>query len=173
MSCVIGIVNKDGVWIGADSAATTNDGERRPIDTIKVFRNKKYLIGFIGSIRGGQILYPESFNPPKLIHEFPDALRDQCEEKGCMGLLSDDQTQIHKCNYLIGYQGKLYEILVDFQINGMIEYSAIGSGSSFAFGSLYTTGKTKLNPEQRIKMALEVAAEFDMATAPPFIIEKL
>jgi hypothetical protein len=52
MSCVIGIANKDGVWIGVDSAATTEEGEIRPFIAKKIFRNKKYLFAYIGSVRG-------------------------------------------------------------------------------------------------------------------------
>ena len=73
----------------------------------------------------------------------------------------------------MAHQGKLYEILVDFQINQVAEYDAIGAGASFAFGALYTMRKTNLKPEQRIKIALEAAAEFDTSTGPPFWIVKL
>jgi len=173
MSCAIGIVNKDGVWIGSDSAATTSDGEIRPFIAKKIFRNGKYLFAYIGSVRGGQILYPAYFKPPKDISLLIDDIIDQCQEKGCLGVDQEYQTQVHKCNYLVGYKGKLYEILVDFQLNEVLNYTSVGSGAPYAFGSLHTTGKSKLNPEQRIKLALNAAAKFDTATAPPFVIEKL
>lgn len=173
MSCVIGIINKDGVWIGADSAATTEEGERRPIFTKKIFRNGEYLLGCTGSIRGSQLLYPEHFTPPKQIHFLPDEIRKHFKELGCITLSPENQSEIHLSNFLVGYEGKLYEILTDFQMNEIPKYDAIGSGSPFAFSALYTIRKTKLNPEQRIKIALQAAVEFDAYTAPPFIIEKL
>jgi ATP-dependent protease HslVU (ClpYQ) peptidase subunit len=173
MSTVVGIVNENGVWMGADSAATTEGGESRNILFKKMFRNKDYLFGITGSIRGGQVLFPEHFTPPKKVHELPDAIREQFREKGCIALASDDQTEVQLCNFLVGYKGKLYEILVDFAMNELCEYDAIGSGSSFAFGALYTIRNTNLKPEQRIKIALRAATHFDTSTAPPFNIKKL
>lgn len=173
MSCAIGIVNENGVWIGADSAATTSDGETRPFHAQKIFRNRDYLFAYIGSVRGGQILFPKYFKPPKDIDFLIDGIIEQCSEKGCLGVDQEFQTQVHKCNYLIGFKGKLYEVLVDFQLNEIKDYTCVGSGSPYAFGSLYTTRKTNLNPEQRIKMALGAAAMFDTSTGPPFIVEKL
>lgn len=173
MSCAIGLVSDDGIWFGADSAATTNDGEIRPITAKKIFRNGNYLFAYIGSVRGGQILYPEYFKPPKDITFLVDNIIEQCRKKECLGIDAEYQTAVHKCNYLIAHKNTLYEILVDFQINEISDYTAIGSGSPYAFGSLFTTRKLKASPEQRIKLALAAAANFDTSTAPPFVIEKL
>lgn len=173
MSTVAGIVNKNGVWIGVDSAATTDTGERRPIITNKLFRNGKYLIACTGSVRGCQILKPEYFEPPDELHYLSDAIRCHYKDLGCITLSTEDQTESHLSNFLIGYEGKLYEILVDFQINEIPEYCALGSGSPYAFGVFYTLRNLNLTPEQKIKAALKAAANFDLATDAPFIIEKL
>jgi len=104
----------------------------------------------------------------------PEMIRQHFGDFGAIALSQENQTQIHLSNFLVGFKGKLYEILIDFQINEIPEYDAIGSGSSFAFGSLYNTiTRKKMKPEQRIKKALETAAFFDLSTAGPFIIEKL
>lgn len=173
MSTVVGFVNKNGVWIGADDSASSDSGERRPIIVKKVFRNGKYLFGCTGSIRASQLLFPEYFTPPSNIVNLVDDIRNLFREKGCITLTSEDQTQSHLANFLVGYKKKLYEILVDFQINQVAEYDAIGSGSSFAFGALYTIRNTNLKPEQRIKIALQAAEKFDTSTASPFMIVKL
>lgn len=173
MSTIAGIVNESGVWIGVDSAATTDSGERRPIKTNKIFRNGEYLIACTGSVRGCQVLQSNYFEPPKEIHFLADSIRCHFKELGCITLSSEDQSESHISNFLIGHQGKLYEILVDFQINEIPEYCALGSGSSYAFGVLYTLRNSDLTPEQRINTALEAAAQFDTSTAAPFIIEKL
>jgi len=173
MSCAIGIISKDGIWIGTDSAATTIDGEKRPIIAEKMFRKENFLIGYIGSVRGGQILKSKDFKCPQNILNLPDAIMECCREKGCLAINAEDQTNGHLCNYLVACKNGLYEILVDFQINQIAEYTSIGSGSCYAFGSLFTTSKSNLNPQQRIKLALNTAAYFDIATAPPFVIEKL
>lgn len=174
MSTVVGIVDNTGVYIGADSLASTEDGDARSIKCKKIFRTGDYLIGFIGSVRGGQVLYPNYFKPPKDIMGMPDAILKQCTEKGC--LLTGEQSQsMHGCNYLIGFKGKLYEILVDFQMTEVDDYAAIGSGSYYAFGSLHTTNKMReeFTPQMRIELALEAAEEFSTGTRRPFYYEQL
>ena len=173
MSTVIGIKQGKNVWIGSDSRGTTEDGYVRYGDCIKVFRNGDYLIGFIGTVRGGQILMPPFFEPPDDIEWFPDLLREQVAEKGCM-VIEDDRCQSQHCNYLIGYKGRLFEILSDFHMNQIKTYTSIGSGSYFAFGSLYTTKQLGIkDPEKRMMIALKTAAHFDVASAAPFHIHKL
>ncbi len=173
MSTVIGIHQGKNVWIGSDSRGTTEDGYVRTVKCIKIFRNGPYLIGFIGSVRGGQILMPPHFEPPEDIEDFSDVLREHVAEKGCLSV-EDDRSQTQKCNFLLAYKGKLFEILSDFHMGIVNTYTAIGSGSHFAFGSLYTTMKLGIkDPVKRIRTALKTAAHFDVATAAPFKIFKL
>jgi ATP-dependent protease HslVU (ClpYQ) peptidase subunit len=173
MSTVIGIKHGKDVWIGSDSRGTTEDGYIRTADCIKVFRNGNYLIGFIGTVRGGQILMPPFFDPPEEIEWFPDALREHVAEKGCL-MIEDDHCHAQQCNFLIGYEGRLYEILSDFHMGQIKTFTAIGSGSHFAFGSLYTTQKLNIkDPEERMLIALKTAARFDVSSAGPFKIHKL
>jgi len=174
MSTVVGLkINKD-VWIGCDSRASTEDGDVRPIVAEKVFNNGPYMIGFIGSVRGGQILRPEHFKPPGVVTDWPDALIDHCEKKRCLAQ-SEQQIALMLSNYLIADSrtSKLYEILVDFQMNEIEEMTAIGSGSNFAFGSLFATRELNINGEERVMMALQAATKFDAATGAPLIVKKL
>jgi len=173
MSTVIGIKKGNNVWIGSDSRGTTEDGYIRPMKCIKVFRNGPYLIGFIGTVRGGQILMEQYYDPPESIEELPDDLRKYFAEKGCL-IIEDDHTQSQQCNFLVGFEGNLYEILSDFHLGQIDNYTAIGSGSYFAYGSLYTSEKRgPKDPTKRIQLALETAAYFDIATAAPFRVHKL
>ena len=43
MSCVIGYRSGDVLYIAADSAATTEDGDIRSVKVNKIFRNGKYI----------------------------------------------------------------------------------------------------------------------------------
>jgi ATP-dependent protease HslVU (ClpYQ) peptidase subunit len=174
MSTVVAIVENKKVYMGADSLASTEEGDVRPIKCTKIFRNGPYLIGFIGSVRGGQILYPEFFKPPKKISEMPDAIIAQSEEKGCL-IISEQSTKLHACNYLIGFKGKLYEILVDFQMTEIESYTSVGSGSYYAFGSLHTTESMKddFTPPMRMELALEAAEAFSTGTRRPFYYEEI
>jgi len=172
MSTIIGIVDNGRVWIGTDSYATTTNGERRRIICKKSFVNSGYLISFIGSIRAGQSLRPEYFKAPKEIYQFPDKIIAQFEKCGCLGTDSDNQTYITESSFLIANShGKLFELLSDFQINEIEDYTSLGSGSSFALGSLYTTEAWK-DPKKRIITALKASGVYDMSTGPPYKIEK-
>jgi ATP-dependent protease HslVU (ClpYQ) peptidase subunit len=172
MSTVVAIVDNGKVWMGADSYATMTSGERRRIICNKMFINPPYLIGYVGSARVGQVIRPEYFKPPENVFEFPDALIKQFKKKGCLGLDSDDQTAINASNFLIATpDGKLFEILVDFQINEVKDFTGIGSGSTFALGSLYTT-KNRKDPKNRILTALHIAGVYDIHTGSPYIVEE-
>ena len=171
MSCVVGIVKDNKVWLGSESCATTSDGERRFNKLEKIFRNGPYLIGFVGTVRPGQVLLPNYFKPPKNVMDFPDAIIKQFGDKGCLGIDGEDQTYCQATNFLVAYENRLYEILVDFQMNEIDNYSAIGSGSDFATGSLHTTSFTDLTPDKRIILALKAAVNHDMGCAGPYIIK--
>lgn len=174
MSTVVGLKTQDGVWIGCDGRASTEDGDIRPVIAHKIFNNGPYIIGFIGSVRGGQILYPEHFTPPKKIYKWPDALIEQCKNKECLAI-GEQQTAIMLCNFVIADRRdcKLYEILVDFQMREITEMTVIGSGTNFAFGSLYTTKELNINGDKRVLMALKAASKFDAATGAPFVVKKV
>lgn len=174
MSTVVAIVEKGKVWMGADSYATMESGERRRIMCNKMFVNKSYLIGCVGSARVGQVVRAEYFDPPENVLDFPDVLIKHFEEKGCLGTDPEDQTSKNSSNFLIATStGKLFEILVDFQINEISDFTAIGSGSPFALGSLYTTRTwTNGNPKLRIMTALKIAGIYDIHTGPPYMVEE-
>ena len=73
--------------------------------------------------------------------------------------------------YLLGYKDKMW--LIDFDYCVLLEkesYNSIGSGKSYALGSLKTTEKLNLTPIERIRLALQSASKFDTGVAPPFYI---
>lgn len=168
MSCVVALIHENKVWMGCDSFATTETGERRPIGNEKVFRNGKYLLGFIGSVRCGQLLHPHYFKPPSNILDFPTKVIELFKIFGSL-VVTPTQTVAQESNMVIAVKGgKLWELMTDFQLNPIPEYTSIGSGSIFAFGSLHTTNNLYMHPQDRIKYALEAAACFDTGTGPPF-----
>ena len=173
MSTVAAVVDNRKVWMGSDSFATTEQGERRNIKAIKLFINGPYMFGFIGSVRVGQLLKPEYFKAPSRLHEFPDEIYNHLEPRGCIATNSETQTSYQESNILIATRdGQLFEILSDLQMNEIEDYSAIGSGAQFALGSLYSTRNTLENrPEMRIQMALRCASFFDTSTGEPFVIQ--
>jgi ATP-dependent protease HslVU (ClpYQ) peptidase subunit len=172
MSTVIAIKRKGRIWMGADGFATTSDGERRRVICKKIFKNGPYLIGWIGSVRTGQTVKPEYFKAPKNVFDFPDRLLEHFKEKKCLATNTDDLCSITGSNFLIATpKGRLFEILVDFQMNEIRDFVSIGSGSPYALGSLYTTRKLK-NSKKRIRKALKAATVYDTATGPPHLIKE-
>jgi ATP-dependent protease HslVU (ClpYQ) peptidase subunit len=174
MSCVVGIKHKGNVYIGADTRGSSEGGDIRPIKAQKIFRVGNYLLGAVGSARGCQILHSKFFDPPEDILDFPDYLRNHCREKGCLAI-TDDQTEAWVSNLIIGYKKQLYEILVDFHISTVDEFTAIGSGGTYALGSLKAIQELNndMEPVKRIELALKCAMEFDSSTGGSIVIEKL
>ncbi len=170
MSCVVALQHDGKLYMGSDGVSVNTSGETRPVICQKMFWNGPYLIGFTGSIRTGQVLHPNHFKPPKDIKNFPDAAYDQFADKGTLGQ-DEDGSSAHQCNFLIGFEGRLYDILTDFQMNESSGgYNAIGIGAMAALGSFFTSKKIR-SPEKRILTALKAAAEFSFAVGPPYTIE--
>jgi ATP-dependent protease HslVU (ClpYQ) peptidase subunit len=169
MSCVIGLIQNGKSYMGCDGLATTCDGEIRPIVANKIIINGPFVIGYTGNIRSGQLMKPYYFKVPKTIEDLPDAIRKQLIDKGCISF-SEEKTESTQSNFLIIFKNKLYEILIDFQLNEISgDFSAIGAGSSYAFGSLFSTKKMK-DPKERILMGLQAAKEYCAFVGEPFSI---
>lgn len=56
MTCIVGFVEGDKVWMGGDSAGTNAYLDQDLYDSPKVFRNGAMLIGSCGSARQAQLL---------------------------------------------------------------------------------------------------------------------
>jgi len=171
MSCVIGLVQDGHIYLGADGYATTEEGERRPIIARKLVRNKDYIFGYTGSVRTGQLIGPHDFDPPDNIDDLSEALRQHLYERGCVAT-NEINLQMQACNFLVVYGERLYEILMDFQLNEVMgNYTAVGSGAPYAMGALYVLDRTKLQAVDKIEMALKAASEYHTTCGPPFDYE--
>lgn len=175
MTCIIGIIDKKSVYIGGDSSAISSSDLTSNIRADeKVFIKGDFAYGFSSSFRMGQIL-KFKFNPPKqpksvedfeyMVTLFIDELV-KCFESNHF---SDFKTE--DCEFLVGYKGKLYEVLSDFQIGISKEgYASIGCGANIALGALHAT-KDKLVLD-RVQLALEAASHHSMGVRPPFKVVK-
>jgi len=170
MSCVVGLIHNGKVYLGSDGISTNMNGDHRPVYCEKLFWNEKYLIGFTGSIRTGQLLRPEYFTPPDDIKDLPDAMREHFSNKGAL-CQDEDGGSAQQSNFLIAWKGLIYDVLTDFQLNLTYgDYNAIGNGANTALGSFFTSEKIK-SPEKRVLTALRAASEFSFAVGPPYTIE--
>jgi hypothetical protein len=173
MTCIVGLIDKDDVYIGGDSAGVAGLSLTIRSDE-KVFVNGPFIMGFTTSFRMGQLLRYK-FDPPKqtvnvddmkyMVTDFIDAVK-RCFNDNGFGDRSTGGT------FLVGYNGQLYSIDSDFQVGiPTAAYDACGCGADIALGALYASQGRK--PEDRVKIALEAAAKFSSGVAPPFVMVKL
>ena len=181
MSVIVGIKEGKKIYMGCDSAATTDEGFRRHIKVKKLFRKGKYLIGVAGSVRIANLMQSGMFSLPKTIDKFPEVLRNVLMAFGAMSVSEEDKTQSMSSNILIAVNnGELYEILSDFQLNEINNgYAAVGSGGEVATGCLFGILETanmvnlKLTSRNKLEIALKAACYFHGMCHPPFVFEEI
>jgi len=181
LTCISGIVHKNIVYIGGDSAGVSGESIRKRKDT-KVFElgGGKIVMGFTTSFRMGQLLHYGLKIPPHpanmedmeyMCTKFVDALRTRFKEGGWMEKRNDME-----CGgtFLVGYRGRLYYIGSDFQVGESIDgFDAVGSGKEIAIGALQILySMDNLSPEEKLIMALETSEKFNSAVSAPFNIVK-
>jgi len=171
MTAIVGIVGKKYIYIGADSLAVSNLSTIARADA-KVFINGPYIIGFTTSWRMGQLLQYE-FNhishPLKMddhrfmVTRFVPVIKKCLETGGFVG----------GGDFLVGYRKKLYTIGSDFQVGMPLDnFAAIGCGLDLCLGSLHTTKEYKIEPEDKVLLALKAAEYFNSGVRGPFVIKK-
>jgi len=182
MTCIIGVVHEDKVYIGGDSAGVGGYSLILRADE-KVFQNGPVLMGFTSSFRMGQLLrYSLSvpvhpFGPdgqPMDTYEymvtiFIDAVR-KCLKDG--GFAEKENEKEWGGTFLVGYKGRLFMIQDNYQVAESIDnFQSVGCGEEIARGALCVT--QGLPPEQRIRLALEAAERYSAGVRGPFLIKEL
>ena len=175
MSCIVGIVEGDEVYVGADSAAVSGY-EVRESRVPKVFSNGPFVIGYTTSFRMGQILQyhlrptpqgPES-EMQYMVCTFVEAVRRCLKEHGFSKV--ENNVEVGGL-FLVAYRGALYRVENDFQVNlfadGVI---AIGCGREYALGALRAL--ETMPARERLIRALEVAAHYSGDVMGPFLVLK-
>lgn len=179
MTCIVGLVHSDKVSIGGDSAAVW----RGSLGLVarndrKVFRNGDFVMGFTSSFRMGQLL-AFNFNPPKprqgvdifayMVTDFVDAARATMKNGG-YARVKDSHSE-EGGTFLVGYQGRLFQIEDDFQVQESLHgFDACGCGDHIALGSLFSTDHIA-DPTARLTRALQAAEAFSAGVRGPYHIE--
>lgn len=162
------------MWVGGDSAGVAGEDIRCRADA-KVFKNEDFLFGCCGSFRMINLLKYD-FLPPENEygipgHEFISTLVVE-ELRRCFrdgGLMRLENSAELGGTFLLGYKAQLYYVDADFQVGLFYEpYAAVGSGSQYALGSVYSLRNAA--PRRRIQVALEAAENFCSAVRKPFTI---
>lgn len=177
MTCIVGLVDGDRVWMGGDSAGVSGLDITVRADT-KVFRNGELLIGFTNSFRMGQLLAHRLVPPPRqagqelfryMVIDFVDAVRQVLKDGGYAHKSNEVETG---GNFLVATEGRLFAIQSDYQVGeAMRGYHAIGCGADYALGSLASTAG--LSAEERVRRALECAELFSGGVRAPFTIQHI
>ena len=177
MTCIIGLIHDDIVYIGGDSAGVTGYGLTVRADE-KVFIKDSFIMGFTSSFRMGQLLR-YSLKLPKfhsdidiyeyMVTDFINSVRE-CLKIG--GYASKEKDVEAAGTFLLGFRGKLFKIDTDYQVGIPTQpFDACGCGADLALGAMYAS--SKLPPIERITQALEAAEQFNIGVRRPFIIKNL
>lgn len=169
MTCIVGISNGGNVYIGGERGSS-DESSILPLTRPKVAYNSDYLIGYSGSQGIGELAHFINMPPiTKDIHKtlrttFISTLKSAIEDYGNASHLEDNST-----DWLVGVNGKLFEISSEDWHIAEFEYSAIGGGGNIALGSLHTSRNWR-DQEKRIRYALQAAVDINPGCISPIDI---
>jgi|LakMenEpi03Aug12_release.lakeMendotaPanAssembly.Ray.scaffolds.fasta_scaffold224096_3 ATP-dependent protease HslVU (ClpYQ) peptidase subunit len=169
MTCIVGIRSDTGVYL-ASERGLSDDDVIVSMTAPKIRQNGMYIIGYADSPGTGQLLHwmtlptPPKKNVEKFMRTtFISSIRKQLTESGV------DLKESAHASFLVGVSDQLFFIdTQDWQVTEC-EYMAIGSGSSIAMGSLYTTSTWK-SAEKRAYTAVSAAIELSPSCQGPIDI---
>ena len=177
MTCIVGFVEGNTVWMGSDSAGVSGLTLTVRADR-KVFRNGPMLFGFTSSFRMGQLLRYALKVPHRepdidvelyMATTFVDAVRECLKSHG---FATKENEHESGGTFLVGYQGRLFCIESDYQVALALDgYDSCGCGSDFARGAMFAT--SELHGSDRIEIALRAAERGSAGVRGPFHHESL
>jgi len=175
MTCIVGLVHKDKVYMGGDSCGSSVSSWTY-VGNPKVFKvQNKFLIGCTSSFRMIDLLthklnvqreHPDDSDDLFMRTTFIEGVRNCLKEGGFAKTSAPESGG----NFLVGYNGKLYEVQGDYSILNCPDWgSSVGSGEGPARGSLWTTRNDK-DPKKRVQIALEAAEAVVPSVRGPMVI---
>lgn len=182
MTCVVGLVHQDAVFIGADSAGVSGWDLTIREDN-KVFALDNFVFGFTSSYRMGQLLRYSLMLPSIIPGEdlmsfmctrFIAAVRTCLKDGGYARKEHDTETG---GIFLVGVNGRLFRVDSDYHVGqAACGYDAVGCGESYAKGALYATvgdlPGTTMDPVARLNQAMRAAEAHSGGVRGPFSVVK-
>lgn len=179
MTCIVGVIGNKQVILAADSLASTAHTKEEvltpkliSLETTEIIDNHmlnpvKIGIGYTSSFRMGDIL-TYNFSPPKIqknqplteymVKEFIPELID-CFDKHSF-TRSVNAVKEGGC-FLVAIKERLFIVQTDFSVlEPTTGYSAVGSGSDLALGSLHTSAMLIQDAKQAAELAVKAASQF-------------
>lgn len=178
MTCIVGLVSDEHIWIGGDRVASDASGRLTQLARPKIIMktsedDQNMIMGVAGQARAMDIVQYE-FTPPAIGEKEPDAymatkfgevMKEAFKKNGI--LFSKDGMEYMYAGMMIGYMGKLWVISSDFYVSQCADpYEAMGSGVKYALGSLYST--YGLDPHDRVERSLKAAEWYSESVRSPF-----
>lgn len=175
MTCIVGIAKDGKVYMGADSLAGSTYSYSQAGGN-KIFKNGPFIIGCTTSFRMIDLLHyslkvetqsgsitDEAFMRTVFINSVKTCFKDN-------HWLKANDGQHEGGNFLVGYNGFLYEVQSDFSVLNTPDWGqTVGSGEYEARGSLHTT-RHHWDCRDRIIKALEAAEASNPFVRHPFTI---
>lgn len=162
MTCIVAISDGTTVYMGGERGYS-DDHSIIPSLEPKIFDKGLYLIGYAGNAGTGQNVVYNFEAPPLVTNTKTDKYMHGVFIPALKKFLKDDKDD--ETSLIIGIKGRVYEIdLEDYQCTEYAEV-AIGSGYTYALGSLYST--TPLDNNYRIQVAMEAAIQYSPTCSGP------
>jgi len=182
LTCIVGLIDEDYVYIGGDRLATDGSGHKYKMCEEKVWsKGSKMIFGCAGDLRELQLLEYGTAIPPlkegQLIEEYivldlVNSFKQSLHEGGAL----EDIDNVEKIGsmLLMGFDGRLFNFDPRFAFTEHNDgFMAVGSGRSYALGSLYSTQNSDTSSEDRIKLALECAEHYNAYVEGEYDIVKI
>jgi ATP-dependent protease HslVU (ClpYQ) peptidase subunit len=167
MTCIVGIADGDSVYIGGDRGISDNDTILK-MSRPKVTQHGDFLIGYSGSLGVGQLMefitYPKV---TKTMDIYKTIRIDIVEQIKALYESHGRDIEDNATDWLIGCKGRLFEFSSSDWGVAELEEDSIGTGSTFALGSLYTSKHIEYTPIERINYALNAAIELSPTCSLP------
>lgn len=165
MTCIVAVSKGGDVWMAGDLMGS-NGFTKRVYKDSKVFVNGDFILGYTDSFRMGQILEYCWSQPPRAegmtdkqyLHI--SVIPSMKEVLITNGFGSSDGREDIGGNFLIGYNGQIYEMQCNFSILRHEEFAAVGSGEFHAIGALEVLYNSDTHPEDMVVEAIRVASKY-------------
>lgn len=179
MTCIVALEHGDAVYLGSDSflgGAFIRD----QIDKPKFFtKGDRFVVAFAGGLRGAQVVQHEiKFRKLRKNEDEEAYLVTEVSKKLQIGfskvganIKDEGQVDTHDSDFLVCINGKIFIIQSDYSIvRSRHGFSVIGAGQEYALGALAAMRKDASSPKDKVRRALEVAAELSPQVCGPFHI---
>jgi len=182
MTCVATVRDESMIfnWVGADSLVS-NGYMKLKSKNEKVFHNSgsaEAVIGISGSMNGYALKYINLLDRATLLEGtldyeymvtgFIEKYKEALSNTNAVSI-GQDGSFLNQSSSMLVYRDQIYALESDFSVFvPSTDYYSVGSGSTYALGSLYST--KGLPAVERLYMALQSSIEFAVGCDKPIII---